>query len=89
MSMKIYYFSGTGNSYAVARDIADKLNAELISIPKVMNIDNIHIDADSIGIVFPSYLAPFTGLPLIVERFVKKIDNIEALHIFAVCTCGG
>jgi formate hydrogenlyase subunit 6/NADH:ubiquinone oxidoreductase subunit I/flavodoxin len=89
LSIKIYYFSGTGNSFVVAKDIAKKVNAELISIPKVMHMDKIQIDAESIGIIFPSYLAPLSGLPLIVERFVKKIANIEALHIFAVCTCGG
>lgn len=89
MGIKIYYFSGTGNSYVVAKDIAKKVNADLISIPKVMNMDKIQIDADSIGIIFPSYLATLFGLPLIVERFVKKIANINSLHIFAVCTCGG
>ncbi len=89
MSKKIYYFSGTGNSYVVAKDIAEKVKADLISIPKVMNMDKIQIDAESIGIIFPSYLAPLSGLPLIVERFVEKIANIESLHIFAVCTCGG
>jgi len=52
VSIKIYYFSGTGNSFAMARDIAKKVNAELISIPKVMNTDKIHIDAESIGIIF-------------------------------------
>ena len=89
MSIKIYYFSGTGNSFVVARDIANKINGDLISIPSVMNPDKIQIDADSMGIIFPSYLAPLSGLPLIVERFVKKIAHIESLHVFAVCTCGG
>jgi formate hydrogenlyase subunit 6/NADH:ubiquinone oxidoreductase subunit I/flavodoxin len=89
MSMKIYYFSATGNSYAVAKHIANKLKADLISIPKVVNVDKIQIDAESIGIIFPSYLAPLSGLPLIVERFVKKIININSIDIFAVCTCGG
>ncbi|MGE5630203.1 MAG: EFR1 family ferrodoxin [Caulobacteraceae bacterium] len=69
--------------------ISQKVNAELISIPKVMSMDKIQIDAENIGIVFPSYLALLFGLPLIVERFVKKIANIELIHIFAVCTCGG
>ena len=89
MSIKIFYFSGTGNSYVVAKDIAKKVKADLISIPKVINMDRMQVDADSIGIVFPSYLAPLSGIPLIVERFVKKIANIESIHIFAVCTCGG
>jgi ferredoxin len=54
-----------------------------------MDMEKIQIDAESIGIIFPSYLAASSGLPLIVERFVKKIVNIESIHIFAVCTCGG
>lgn len=89
MSIKIYYFSGTGNSFIVARDIAKKVDADILSIPKILDSDRIHIDADVLGIVFPSYLAPLSGLPLIVERFVKKITNIDTLRIFAVCTCGG
>ena len=89
MNIKIYYFSGTGNSFAVARDIANKMEADLISIPKVMNMESIQIDAESIGIIFPSYLAPLFGVPLIVERFIERITNIEFLNIFAVCTCGG
>jgi flavodoxin len=89
MGMKIFYFSGTGNSYVVAKDIAKKVNAELTPIPKVLAMDKIQIDAESIGIVFPSYLAALSGLPLIVERFVRKIADIESMYIFAVCTCGG
>lgn len=89
MSIKIYYFSGTGNSFALARSITEKINAELISIPKVINMDTIQIDTESVGIVFPSYLAALSGLPLMVEAFVKKVANIESKHIFAVCTCGG
>jgi ferredoxin/flavodoxin len=87
--MKIYYFSGTGNSYVMARYMSAKLKAELISIPKVVGTDKIIIDDNCIGIVFPSYLAALVGPPLVVERFIKKIDNIGSLHIFAVCTCGG
>ncbi|TYQ18121.1 UNVERIFIED_CONTAM: 4Fe-4S binding protein [Acetivibrio alkalicellulosi] len=89
MRMKIYYFSGTGNSYVVAKDIANKLKADLIPIAEVINIDKIYINADSIGIIFPSYLAPLAGIPLIVEQFIRKIINIKSIHIFAVCTCGG
>ncbi|MBP7072254.1 MAG: EFR1 family ferrodoxin [Clostridia bacterium] len=87
--MKIYYFSGTGNSFAVAKNIAKKVNAELISIPSVIHMDKIQVDAESIGIIFPSYLAPLSGVPLIAERFVRKIANIGSIYIFAVCTCGG
>lgn len=89
MSIVIYYFSGTGNSYVVAKEIAQKVQADLVSIPKVVDMETVQTDAECIGIVFPSYLAALSGLPLIVERFVKKIAQIEAKRIFAVCTCGG
>lgn len=89
MKTIIYYFSGTGNSFSVARDIAEKIHGDLVSIPSVMNFDCIDIDADRVGIVFPSYIAPLVGVPLLLERFVKKIRNIESQKIFAVCTCGG
>lgn len=89
MSTDVYYFSGTGNTLALASEIADIIGADLVPIAKAVKDDSIHIDADNICIAFPSYMAPVSGLPLIVERFVKKIDNISELSIFAVCNCGG
>ena len=89
MNIEIYYFTGTGNSLAVARDIAEKTNGTLISIPSVMDKQSIKTDADVIGIVFPSYLAHLFGVPLIVERFIKKMEDIDSKYFFAVCTCGG
>jgi flavodoxin len=35
MSTEIYYFSDTGNSLVVARDIAVKMNGKMIPIPSV------------------------------------------------------
>jgi ferredoxin len=89
MPAEIYYFSGTGNSLVVARDIAAKTNAALIPIPSVMDREKISSDADTIGIVFPVYHAIFDGMPLIIERFTKKLDNLKSKYIFAVCTCKG
>ncbi|MCK5130327.1 MAG: flavodoxin family protein, partial [Clostridiales bacterium] len=86
MNNEIYYFSGTGNTLTVAREIAKRLNAKLIPIPRVMNMDKIYISAQTMGIVFPSYLGVVSGMPLMIERFIKKIANINSLHIFAVCT---
>jgi ferredoxin/flavodoxin len=86
MRAEIYYFTGTGNSLAVARDIAKEINGELISIPSVIDNDRIKTDADVIGIVFPVYM---WGMPLIIERFVKKIENLNGKYIFAVATYGG
>ncbi|OQB20545.1 MAG: NADH-plastoquinone oxidoreductase subunit [Firmicutes bacterium ADurb.Bin182] len=89
MKTRVFYFSGTGNTFALTKKIAEKTGSDLISIPKVMNSEKIHIDAENMIIVFPSYMAAVSGVPLIVERFVRKIDNINELIIFAVCNCGG
>ena len=87
--VEIYYFSGTGNSLALARDIARKTDGELISIPSVMDKDKINIEADVLGIVFPTYYETYDGVPLIVRRFVKKLENMENKYIFGICTYGG
>jgi len=89
MSFEIYYFTGTGNSLAMARDIAERTNGKLIFISAVMNKQSIKTDANSIGIVFPAYMAHLYGIPLIVERFIKKLEDVGSKYIFAVCICGG
>lgn len=86
MKTIIYYFSATGNSLKVAKDLAEKLgDTELVSIPKVMDSE-LDASADSIGIVFPVYC---WGMPLIVNRFIKKLRPEHAKYFFAVTTCGG
>ncbi len=48
-------------------------------------------DADEIGIVFPVYYASLgqSGIPLIVGRFIGKLENIGSRYLFAVCSHGG
>lgn len=89
MGTEIYYFSGTGNSLVVARDIAEKMEGNLISIPSVIDKERITTDADIIGIIFPVYYLGTVNIPLVVQRFVMKLDEISTKYIFAVCTYGG
>jgi ferredoxin/flavodoxin len=86
MTAEIYYFSGTGNSLVVARDIAEKIDGKLISIPAVMDKENMKIDAGMLGIVSPTYCMRMPG---IVERFIGKLTNLQSKYIFAVITAGG
>ncbi len=88
MSTEIYYFSGTGNSLAVAKDITEKLRGELIPIVSVVGEESIKTDADVIGLVFPTYYEPYGGVPLIVRRFIHKLENMKSKYIFAICTYG-
>jgi len=82
---EIYYFSGTGNSLAVARDVARELNADLIPVAALMNQESIHSGADVIGFVFPIYdFKP----PQIITSFVPKLVNIDSKYLFAICTYG-
>jgi len=83
MKTKIYWFSGTGNSLAVARALAEKLpDTELISIADAVN--NPPEAADRIGIVCPVYAF---GPPAIVERFIRKLKAEPGVAVFAVFTC--
>jgi ferredoxin/flavodoxin len=86
MSIEIYYFSGTGNSFIIARDIAQKTKGKLIPIASLANRKTVATDADIIGIVFPVY---FTRAPVIVEEFTGKLENTGNKYIFAVCNYGG
>jgi ferredoxin len=89
MSVEIYYFSGTGNSLFVARDIAAKMKGKITPIPSLIDKNNISTDAKVIGIVFPVYNAVLDGMPLMVKRFVNRLQSIGSKYIFAVCTCKG
>ena len=85
MGTEIYYFSGTGNSLVVARDIAEKLEGKLLLMSSLSSNKSITINAEIIGIVFPVY---HQGVPNIVKRFIFRINNLENKYIFGVCTYG-
>jgi len=88
MDTVIYYFSSTGNSLETARIIAQKLsNTQIISIPSVINNEEIICNAGRVGFVFPVYMF---GLPLMVKKFADKLKITTAdAYIFSVATCGG
>lgn len=87
--VEIYYFTGTGNSLVLARDIANRLNGRLIPIASLMEQESITPEADVVGIVFPVYNSMNDGLPLTVIEFAKKLVSIQSKYIFAVCNSGG
>lgn len=79
----IFYFTATGNSLYVARQLADE-QTELLSIPQVMKRDDLEFSADEIGIVYPVYgHMP----PAMVREFIKKA-KLNAGYKFAVLTYG-
>lgn len=85
MKTHLFFFSSTGNSLIVAKDIAAKLpDTHIFSIPNIIN-EEIPTDADTIGIIFPVY---YLGMPRMVADFIHKIELSKAKYIFAICTCG-
>lgn len=83
MKRIILYFTGTGNCLYVARQLGGE-SAKLLSIPQLMKQDDIEIEADEIGIVYPVYgHMP----PNMVRRFINKA-KLKADYKFAVLTYG-
>jgi len=84
----IYYFTGTGNSLAAAKKIAAVLgNTDLIAIASLDPSEQAVVpSADRVGIVCPVY---FTGLPVMVASFARRLDLSRAGYVFAILTNGG
>ena len=86
MKTTLYYFSGTGNSLAVARDIGALLGeTELIPVSKALRY-GVKGQVESIGVIFPVYI---WGMPLVVDEFIRTLKPADAKYFFAVCTYGG
>jgi formate hydrogenlyase subunit 6/NADH:ubiquinone oxidoreductase subunit I/flavodoxin len=84
-NVEIYYFSGTGNSLVVARDVAEKLEAKLAPVVAMVGQESVTVEADAVGFVFPIYdFKP----PPIVEDFIRKLEDIDSKYLFAICTYG-
>jgi ferredoxin len=85
MASEIYYFSGTGNSFKVAKDISNKLNAKLLPIIPSKEKETVKSNAEVIGVVFPIY--EFKA-PDLINNFIKKLSTPSSTYFFAVCTYG-
>jgi ferredoxin/flavodoxin len=82
----IYYFTGTGNTLAVARDLATELgDTKLIPLRQAMTPGGIIIEDDVVGIAFPIH---FLDMPIIVKEFVQQIRFTGSPYIFGIATCG-
>jgi flavodoxin/ferredoxin len=86
--IEIYYFSGTGNTLVVARDLANKTCGKLINVASLIEKEIIISDATIIGIVFPVHYIWNGGIPLVINNFIKKIKNINTKYIFGICIYG-
>lgn len=84
---EIYYFSGTGNSLYVAKELQKRIpETKLIPMVSLLDRDIVKSVSDTVGFVFPIHLAM---APSTVIEFVKKLDLRSAEYIFAIATRGG
>jgi ferredoxin/flavodoxin len=87
MKTIIYYFSGTGNSLAVALGIADKLKeAKVVSILELKNNKKIPAEFNRIGFVYPCF---YGHPPKIVLDLVSEIQINMDSKVFIIVTFGG
>ena len=84
----IYYFSGTGNSLHVARQLADRLCEQLSPI-----VNPVLTHDKSIGLVFPVYS---WGIPSVVDNFIRRFfqsaevqSETTPAYVYALMTCTG
>jgi len=84
MSTEIYYFSGTGNSLHVAKELQKRIpETNLIPIVRLLNKDATKTNAEIVGFVFPIY---YVSIPLPVKEFIKKLNLKSTKYIFAIAT---
>lgn len=78
--MKIFYFTGTGNSLYIAK----RFGGKIYSIPQVLKGEECIFEDEKIGIIFPTY---GFSIPTIVREFIEKI-TLKSPYIFVIMTCG-
>lgn len=79
----ILYFSGTGNSLAIARQLAERLNERLMSFAEAIGQDLTN--EKRIGLVLPTY---WLDAPLAVKALIPRIVFPKDAYTFVVITCG-
>lgn len=79
-SRLVFFFTATGNSLFVAKQLSDNP----LSIPQELKKGRLSYEADEIGFVFPDFAA---AAPPIVQEFVSKA-TFNAKYMFSVITYG-
>lgn len=85
MTNQIFYFTGTGNSKQIAKDLAKKLGDCKVTAMGDWDLGE-KVRAERVGFVFPIY---FFGLPKFVKTFLKEVRVDDTMYFYAVCNFGG
>jgi NAD-dependent dihydropyrimidine dehydrogenase PreA subunit/flavodoxin len=82
----IFYFSGSGNSYAVAKQVADCMEGEQV-LPLTRFKDFKQCDnSERIGIVFPCYGASAPDIVLDFKKELFRHIDKKGKYVFAIIT---
>ena len=82
MKTELFYFSGTGNTLLLAKELQKRIpNTQLTPIVSIINRKTIKSNASVIGILFPIYA--FTT-PRVVEKFLSRTEFPSDSYIFAL-----
>lgn len=79
----IIYFSGTGNSLAISRQLADGLGDSVISFEEAVNHDLTQ--EKRIGFVYPCY---WFNAPNAVKELLPRLQLPREAYTFIVIPCG-
>ncbi len=82
-AIRLLYFSGTGNSLAVAEELAEGLDSPR---PEPLSYSGGRIEADVLGIISPVY---FARPPVYVEEIIETMDFGTIDYASIVLTGGG
>lgn len=84
--MNIYYFTGTGNSIAICRELQKHFeDAEIRSIASFAGRTEIGDDSDVVGLVVPTY---YMDIPEIVRDFTSRLRLRPDAYVFAAIHYG-
>ncbi len=86
METEIYYFTGTGNTLAAAKILAERTGGKLIPIASLKDEPSVVSEADAVGVLYPVY---YVGPPAIVKEFFGKLEPGRGAYVFAAATFGG
>ena len=82
--MRVFSFSGTGNSYSVALGIGKHFSIKPELITNFKDERTIEVSDSQIGIIAPVYL---NDIPKVVKEFILKLSFVDTnAYVFAVLT---
>lgn len=85
MKIRLYVYTGTGNSLWIARQLALELKEATLEFMPYLSKD-LKVEADGVGIIFPVHI---WGLPIRIIRFINHLQVKPGTYFFALAVNAG